>query len=289
MSSIFAESWNVAYRKKQDGLLLKDNKTQFEVIKNSMRYWAADPFVFNYNGETYILAELYDYIRRRGVIGYTKFENGAFKKWSSIIVENYHLSFPFIFEYEGEVYIMPESNSNNSLYIYKAVDFPKKWQKQENLLSNIKIVDTVPFIYKGNYYAFTLKLNNDGDNTMHIIKFHEGVAKFNDRVISKDNSISRMAGRVINNGNEMIRVTQNCELDYGTNINFCEFSFDKIENFKEKIIKRLSFSDILLDKKMFVNGFHTYNFNDTFEVIDIKTKRFNILNLICRILAKLLG
>lgn len=58
---LFAESWSVAWREKPCGTLLKDLDTPFEIIPNSVRYWAADPFLFVYHGETYIFAELYDY------------------------------------------------------------------------------------------------------------------------------------------------------------------------------------------------------------------------------------
>jgi hypothetical protein len=287
MRGLFAESWNVAYRIKQNGLLLSDIDTTFKVIKNSYCYWAADPFIINYNGETYIFAELYDYIHRKGIIGYTKFENGSFKKWYPIIREDYHLSFPFIFQYDGEIYIMPESSSNNSLYLYKATDFPSVWEKQDNLLDNIKIVDTVPFRYNGNLYAFTLRLNNEDNNTMHIIKFDDFGAIFEEKSISRDDSVTRMAGKVIKNVSTMIRVSQNCEYDYGTGIVFSEFHFDEDNNYKEKVLKNISYRDVMLDRKMFVNGLHTYNFNDDFEVIDIKTKRFNIINLVSRIIGKI--
>ena len=45
-SKLFAESWNVAWRKKAPGEILDDLNTEFKVIKNGFRYWAADPFVF---------------------------------------------------------------------------------------------------------------------------------------------------------------------------------------------------------------------------------------------------
>ena len=57
-TSLYAESWNVAWRKQGVGSILKDKKTEFTVIKNSFRYWAADPFLFEYEGKKYIFAEL---------------------------------------------------------------------------------------------------------------------------------------------------------------------------------------------------------------------------------------
>lgn len=43
-TALFAESWNVAWRKINRESILTDKITPFAIIKNSFRYWAADPF-----------------------------------------------------------------------------------------------------------------------------------------------------------------------------------------------------------------------------------------------------
>ena len=47
--------YRVAFRKKGKHALLTDAVTPFKAIRNNWRYWVADPFVFEYDGETYIL------------------------------------------------------------------------------------------------------------------------------------------------------------------------------------------------------------------------------------------
>lgn len=104
--------YRAAFRKKGGHALLDDEAVPFRAIKNNLRYWVADPFVFERDGETYIFAELFDYLRRRGVIGYSKLKaNGSFSSWKEIIVEPYHMSYPQIFEHDGEIYIVPETGS----------------------------------------------------------------------------------------------------------------------------------------------------------------------------------
>lgn len=79
--------YRAAFRKKGGHALLDDEAVPFRAIKNNLRYWVADPFVFERDGETYIFAELFDYLRRRGVIGYSKLKaNGSFSSWKEIIV-----------------------------------------------------------------------------------------------------------------------------------------------------------------------------------------------------------
>ena len=54
-----------------------------------------------------------------------------------MIEEDFHLSYPFIFEYKEEVYIIPDSCNNRSIRLYKAIEFPMKWEYQYDLLKNI--------------------------------------------------------------------------------------------------------------------------------------------------------
>ena len=60
--------YKIAYRKKNTGSIIDDTQTPFVALKNSWRYWVADPFVISRMGKTYIFAELYDYLRRKGCI-----------------------------------------------------------------------------------------------------------------------------------------------------------------------------------------------------------------------------
>ena len=133
---LFAESWNIAIRKSKQGDVLTDLETPFNILKNNISSWCADPFVFTYKEETYIFAEIYDYKLCRGTIGYAILRDGNIGKWNQVIVEDHHLSYPFIFEYDENVYIIPESSQNNTLDVYKAVDFPDKWEKQKTLLKS---------------------------------------------------------------------------------------------------------------------------------------------------------
>lgn len=47
--------YRAAFRKKGGHALLDDEAVPFRAIKNNLRYWVADPFVFERDGETYIL------------------------------------------------------------------------------------------------------------------------------------------------------------------------------------------------------------------------------------------
>lgn len=282
---IFAESWNVAYRKKIKGCIIENTNEPFIVIKNSFRYWAADPFVFEFNGRVYIFAELYDYVLRRGVLGYCTVENGKTSKWKPIIVESYHMSYPYIFKKGDDVYIMPEANASGSLYIYKAVEFPDKWVKEKVIRKKVKFADTTPFYFGDNCLALTYQVNDPYNPKLYLLDLQN---QDNDKELDLDNvNLRRPAGRFQEKSE--IRVAQNCFDFYGQGIIFYKYKLDNDFVYSEEEIKRFYPEDLVLSKKMFLDGMHTYNYSENYEVIDIKTRRFNLLNFVSRIYGKLIN
>ncbi|MBR1731949.1 MAG: hypothetical protein IJ725_05915, partial [Ruminococcus sp.] len=117
------ETWSIAYRKKKQGLLFNDT-SDFKVINNGRKGWYADPFLFDYDGKTYLFAELFSYDINRGVLVYAVYDEDrdCFSDFKEIIRQDYHLSYPFVFiGDDGEIYIMPESSESEQLYLYKAI------------------------------------------------------------------------------------------------------------------------------------------------------------------------
>ena len=80
------ETWNIAYRKKTKNTF-RDTNAPFEVIPNGHKGWYADPFLFDYKGETYLFAEYFSYKLGRGVISVSKYNPeilGFFQLLSSL-------------------------------------------------------------------------------------------------------------------------------------------------------------------------------------------------------------
>ena len=290
--------WNVLYRKKKTGTILNDTDTPFTVLKNSLRYWAADPFVFEENGETYIFAELYDKFTLKGTLGYCKYKGNGFTSWKSVIREDHHLSFPNIFKLDGDIFIMPESFQSKQIYLYKAVSFPDKWVKYKVLYEGKELSDTVILKANGTSHVFTSETDvSSGSVVYRLFKGkadNDGMIGLEDEPISEDISSSRPGGNFFEYNGSVIRVSQNCLGNYGAGLVFSEVDSDFINGssdvYKEKIIKRISPEDIKTDCGTKIYGTHTYNSNGTFEVIDIKSKRPKSSSLVaipCKIIKKL--
>lgn len=120
------ENWTIAYRKRCEKLLLEDASADFHIIKNTWRYWCADPHLFEYEGRTYVFAELYDRVLRRGVIGCCMISENGYTPWKIVLKMPWHLSYPHVFEKDGDIYMIPESYVPKEIALYRAKEFPDK-------------------------------------------------------------------------------------------------------------------------------------------------------------------
>lgn len=284
---LIKEEWTLAIRKIQDKLLFEDGGTKksFTILNNSLRYWAADPFIITKDEKDYIFFEMFDRLKGKGLIGYREINNGKFSKMKVAYERETHISFPFIFEYKGEIYMMPESSKDHTLPVLKAVSFPDKWQEVKNLNNGERFVDSVLFEQKDEVYLFTQQIQNVYSFDKLDV-FQKKGDKFiphknNPVVVSSENA--RLAGKVFSHKDSIIRVSQDCSEDYGRKLTFNLVKELSIENYCEEVIGEITVDDVALNKKRTFCGIHTYNKNNNYEIIDLKNtnriRLFNIFNL----------
>lgn len=279
----FSESWNVAWRKASPGSILQDKATPFCIIENPLRYWAADPFVVEKDGKTYIFAELYDYIRCRGILGVCELIPGQKCRWEPIITEPFHLSYPCILEQDGKIYMMPESGQQGALLLYEAVEFPRKWKKIRTLRENICLADTTPMTRT--WFLAHLIAGSEEPRLTLI----DPMGQRPDMVVEGADPLrSRPAGKPFLYGSEKYRPVQH-SLDffanYGKSLVFARWELDE-NGYREEAVCEIFPECLTYSRPIFLDGIHTYNASPHFEVIDIKTRRFNLLNLMFRFLCK---
>ena len=272
------DSWNIAIRQCETGTILSDYITPFNVIPNGRYLWAADPFLFVYEYQLYVFAEVYDYRVGRGGIAYAVYdeERHIINEWKFCIIEKYHMSFPFIYEENGEIYLMPETNSGYCLNRYRAEQFPDKWEKEE-LISDVRLSDTAIFNIDGEKWIYSLRkdLNNSDKQWAAIYKYDKNII-LNDDIYSTDMESCRLGGAFFKLDGKLVKVAQDCSKTYGGGLVFQEFSKSN-DLFQEKTIKKIYPSDLRFDSNIQAYGIHTYNSCSGYEVIDIKTKRLSLI------------
>jgi len=190
-------------------------------------FWA-DPFLYKYQDETYVFFENYSYKERRGKISCGKVVKNEIKEVTDILDLDYHLSYPFIFEEEGEIYLMPEAHKNKRLEIYKCLEFPHKWSLYSTAFEGESVADATYFKDgQGQRWLFLNKgFNDDHMAELYIyridsIKFNKIEAHHQNPVIINSDG-GRNAGPIFNYNNQLVRPSQNNSkgvYGYGLNLN----------------------------------------------------------------------
>ena len=269
--------WQIAIRKvTSDGMLYEGNLSEFTLIPNSQRYWYADPFLFAYKDKEYVFVEMYDRKLKKGNIGYAEIRRGRKLKFKKCLELPYHLSYPCIYEQDGNIYMIPECYQSGRIVRYKCVRFPDKWIEDITILNKIA-VDTTPYEINGNigyFSTFFESMNNQVNNNLFLID------RGSIQCLKKSDYTARSAGLVFTRNNKTIRPHQDCEGGYGRRLIFSQIDVLTNEEYKESEIYCVSAPDDVdnsINRIKIKNrgnhkykGVHTYNASDKYEVIDLK-------------------
>jgi len=110
----------------------------------------ADPFGAWADGRLLLFAEAYDYRTRHGVIELVELGADFSPVRRSVVLrEAWHLSYPQVFEAEGDWWMIPEAHRSGVLTLYRAAAFPKGWEPVVRLELDAPAIDATPFRHDG--------------------------------------------------------------------------------------------------------------------------------------------
>lgn len=187
--------------------------------------FVADPFMFvSSDGDWYLFFEAYE-SRRGGVISLATSDDGG-QTWDYegiVLEEPYHLSFPYVFEWEDEYYMLPEkgAKSLNQVDLYRATTFPTEWEVCETLLSgDHRMDDAVLFRWDRRWW---LLIGDSTDNSLYAyysqgLETSDWAAHKQNPVINDRPEAVRPAGRPIVRDEKIILYFQDCTSQYGDNV-----------------------------------------------------------------------
>ncbi|CAI9302991.1 unnamed protein product [Lactuca saligna] len=117
--------------------------------------FVADPFLYVQGDVLYLFFETKNSITMQGDIGVAKsFDNGAsWEQLGVVLDEEWHLSYPYVFDYNDQIYMMPEGSKKGDLRLYRAVNFPLKWELEKVILKR-PLIDSFIIKYESRYYLF---------------------------------------------------------------------------------------------------------------------------------------
>ena len=251
--------------------------TKFEkLIPPKDTVWA-DPFVIFKDNRYFIFIEECPRKPKRGRISLLVMsENGKCSPPRTILERPYHLSYPFLFEWQNDLYMIPESSENKTVELYRCRDFPYEWEFKKNLMTGVEAVDSTLLLYRdGLWWLFTTIRENSGyPNWEELFLFsaetplsEEWTPHPMNPVIS-DVTRARPAGKIFERNGDLYRPSQDCSRRYGYGIRINRIvTLNRSEYCEEEV----SFIEPLWDSN--IEGVHTINQDGKITFIDALYRR----------------
>ncbi|MBX7144224.1 MAG: hypothetical protein K1X79_07215 [Oligoflexia bacterium] len=177
--------------------------------------FVADPFAWHRDGRWYLFFETFDRVRGRGVISCATSTDTV--KWNYervVLHEPFHLSYPYVFEFNGNMYMLPEGRKGGAVRLYRAVEFPYSWALVGNLIEG-KYKDCSIVEWQGRWWMFA------GMGAYGLRIFHAEtplgpwVPQRKPWVYLRRKSRARPGGRVISYDGKLLRFGQDNRVRYG--------------------------------------------------------------------------
>ena len=133
-------------------------------------------------------------------------------------MEKFHLSYPYIFNHENKIFMIPETNRKYEIRLYECHNFPGKWRKCNVLLKG-RYTDPSITLHDGVWYLF---LTETGSNILRLFYsdklFKDWCEHPKSPIVVDDRARARSAGKMITYGTQLYRFSQDCTKIYGENV-----------------------------------------------------------------------
>ena len=118
--------------------------TPYTMLPARPGFWYADPLLYHRDGRRWLYAEAMDLTTGLGRIEVCELhDDGAAGEWQVALQEDFHLSFPTVFDWNGETWMIPETGSDHSLRIYRCKNFPAEWELVQRFAVDAELCDTI--------------------------------------------------------------------------------------------------------------------------------------------------
>lgn len=285
---VAAEIWNVGLIKKpihevalKNGELSETDITWLPPVANSG--YLADPGGFIEAGTLHILAEDYSYAAQKADISEVtmKLGNGKaapiakFEKPVSVMDSIPHLSYPYVFGHDSEIYCLPESYQSSQIILYRRDRATGRFNKDRTILDNVKAVDPVLFFNDGFWWLFFTDRANS--NTHLFLYFSQALSgEFKPHCLNPvkiDIRSARSAGTPFIHANILYRPAQDCSVTYGGRVAINRILRMNVNDFAEETVNFINpAAGSRYDK-----GLHTISAVGNFTLIDGKRYKLDHL------------
>ena len=195
----------------------------------------ADPFLILDEGHLYVLYEKRLH-RGLGEIACVRTRDlETFEDLGTILREPHHLSYPFVFRHQSDIFLVPEARDSGEVPLYRFGHFPFGLQKVRSLL-NGSYADSFVIKWGSLWYLFaSSKSGLEIYFTKDILR--GGLTPHPLNPVVTDPRFARNGGGPLTIGGSLVRVAQDCSRSYGRNVMLLQIDELSPEAYSESIIR----------------------------------------------------
>lgn len=215
------------------------------VVPNPPDAYLADPFVIDVAGSKYLFVEEYAYATRKGIISAYLIEaDGSVQRLGVAMEEEFHLSYPFVFQAGEEIFMCPETAQSNQVRLYRSLDFPLRWELDTVLMEKVSAVDINIFERDGRWWMLSSMKTSAIGGQSALYGFHADTPRgpwkpIRSNPLFVDASKGRNGG-LLRDGENIFRVSQSANFgEYGSRSSIYRIEHIDADGYRETLMQHV--------------------------------------------------
>lgn len=271
-AALYSDQWALAYRFRTGPGDANNTLYRFKRLTPPKdRFWA-DPFAVKAGDHYYVFIEELPYNTGKGHISVIELDRkGVVSGPRKVLEREYHLSYPFIFEWNGNYYMVPESAANKTIELYRAKSFPHVWQLEKVLMTDVRAKDATLAEIDGKWWMFVSLSEHSIPDELYLFSADTPLGPWTPHrrnPVKSDVRGSRPAGALFEWNGDVYRPAQDSSGRYGYAI-----SINRITQLDEEQFSEEQVSSIRPDWDKDLLATHTIGIAGDLTVVDCLIKR----------------
>ena len=271
-AALNSDQWALAYRFRSGPSDSNNTLYRFKnLVPPKDRFWA-DPFAIKSGENYYVFIEEYPYQTAKGHISVIELDRkGVVSGPRKVLERDYHLSYPFVFMWNGEYYMVPESAANKTVELYRAKTFPFVWELEKVLMTDVRAKDATLAEIDGTWWMFVSISEQSIPDELYLFSALSPLGPWTPHKrnpVKSDVRGSRPAGALFEWNGEVYRPAQDSSGRYGYAISINRVTQLDHEGFREEQV-----SSILPNWSKDLLATHTISIAGDLTVVDCLLKR----------------
>ena len=267
-----APHWRVGWRKIGSGDMFDlraHPESGWVSLPDDARRFYADPFPILRQRKLTLFVEEYDHARAKGIISAVEFgPDGPLGAPQPVLEQPYHLSYPFVFERDGETWMIPETCGAGRIELYRSRAFPGGWNREKILVDNVVASDATIIERDGKWWMFATVREGGGSycDALHLWSapdFRGPWTPHPRNPVLIDSASARPAGRMVERDGALYRPVQDCREGYGLALGIARVDRLDDDGFSQTVETILRPGPLWKGRRL-----HTLNAAGDFEFID---------------------